>query len=342
MNEVQVIGQGDDMEVSVVVPVKNNAELLSKLLESLLNQTLKPHEIIVVDDGSTDGSPQVAKRYGVKVLFTGGGKGPNFARSLGVKSANGDVIAFTDSDCLPSEDWIESLVKDFQSMSNVDIVAGTTIAANPDEFLARFLDNSFLTPTPKYKKYMTLRRDFKLGVVVATCNMAVSKRVFEEIGLFDPDYKYYGSDDMDFVYRALKKGFTVLCSPRPIVKHYHRASLSKILKRYFQYGQGFALFLKKHPRSTFSISVTLTIMSLAMLLLFSMLTVLTNIALSIIILLLTLSPLLVYHSIKVLKRRKIEVIIYPLLDFALVLASSAGFLFMLFKELVMNVFVHYQ
>lgn len=325
------------MKVSVVIPVKNNAKLLSKLLESLLNQTLKPHEIIVVDDGSTDGSPQIAKRYRVKVLFTGGDRGPNYARSLGVKSTSGDIVVFTDSDCLPSEDWIELLVKDFQLASNVDIVVGTTIAANSSEFLARFLDNSFLSPTPKYKKYLTLKKDFKLGVIVATCNMAISKRVFKEIGLFDPSYRHYGSDDMDFIYRALKRGFMVLCSPKPLVKHYHRTSLSKILRRYFQYGQGFALFLKKHPRSTFSISITLAMIFVTVLSILSILILTENTTLSITLLLLMLSPLIVYHLPKVFKKRNVEAIIYPLLDFILILASTAGFLLMLSKELINKV-----
>lgn len=319
------------MRVSVIVPVKNNAKLLSKLLKTLSSQTLKPYEVIVVDDGSVDGSPQVAKAYGAIVLCTGGGKGPNFARSLGVKNAKGDIVAFTDSDCTPSRDWIKSLVEDFQRCPEASVVVGTTIAANPDAFLARFLDNSLLTPTPKYAKRLMLKNDFKPGIIVATCNMAVLRQVFEKVGLFDPAYKYYGSDDMDFVYRVLKNGFVVLCSPKPLVRHHHRASLNNILKRYFQYGQGFAIFLKRYPKSVFSISVGLAIVSLITLLSLSVITAFTNPSLSLALFLLAFSPVLIYHLLRAIRKRSPEMLAYPFLDFMLALASCAGFLFMLSK-----------
>lgn len=320
------------MKISVVIPVKNNADLLFKLIKNLLSQTLKPHEIIVVDDGSTNGSPEIAKECGAKVLFTNGSKGPNFARSLGVRNSVGDIIAFIDSDCVPSKDWIESLVKDFQEHPEVSIVAGTTVAANPDNFLARFLDCSLLTPTPKYKDYLLLKGDFNIGTIVATCNMAILKHVFEKVGLFDPEYKHYGSDDMDFVYRALRKGFIVLCSPRPLVRHYHRTTLSKVVKRYFQYGQGFAIFLKKHPRSTFSISIVLMMTLLIGLLTLSLLIAFINPTASILTLLLILLPLLIHHTHKILKEKRVEVLLYPLLDLILIIASIVGFLYMLLRK----------
>jgi len=319
------------LRVSVVVPVKDCAELLSRLLESLRRQTLQPHEVIVVDDGSTDGSPAVAERYGAKVLSTGGGRGPNFARSIGVRAASGDVIALTDSDCLPSEDWLESLIRELEENPGVGIVAGTTIAANPECFMARFLDSSLLTPTPKYGRRVVMERDFRPGIVVATCNMAVVKRVFERVGLFDPDYRYYGSDDMDFVYRALRGGFRVLCSPRPLVRHYHRTTLTRALKRYFQYGEGFAIFRAKHPESAFSRTVTPAICSLVAALALAVAAAFLCPPASAALLALVLLPFIIHHARVAVRQRRLEALAYPVLDLLVALASAAGFLYMLLK-----------
>ena len=109
------------MQISVVVPVRNGERTLPRLMASLVAQSLKPYEIIVVDDGSSDRSPDIAREYGAKLYFTGGGKGANYARNLGVKASSGDIIAFTDSDCVAHPDWLLAALLAFALLAGLGL-----------------------------------------------------------------------------------------------------------------------------------------------------------------------------------------------------------------------------
>ena len=96
--------------VSAIVPVYNGAHCLPRCLESLRKQTHPRVEIIVVDDGSTDGTPNLVQAP-VRLLATGGRKGAGAARNVGAKAATGEVLFFTDSDVVAPPDWIEKALK---------------------------------------------------------------------------------------------------------------------------------------------------------------------------------------------------------------------------------------
>ena len=85
------------MKISVIIPTYNRQNLVQRAIKSALSQTLKPHEIIVIDDGSTDDTINILKSYPIKVL-TQKNQGVSSARNLGIKNSSGDVIAFLDSD----------------------------------------------------------------------------------------------------------------------------------------------------------------------------------------------------------------------------------------------------
>jgi glycosyltransferase involved in cell wall biosynthesis len=115
-------------QVSVIVPVRNRRDLLAKLLDSLAAQTVEDHEIVVVDDGSTDGSGDEARDRAAAgapiTVLDGGGRGAVEARCLGVSVARGPVLAFTDSDCQPAADWLERGLAHIAA--GADVVQGLT------------------------------------------------------------------------------------------------------------------------------------------------------------------------------------------------------------------------
>lgn len=101
------------MSVSVVIPVYNEEAFLGRCLESLSKQSVKPKEIIVVDNNSRDKSMEIAKKYAVKII-TESKQGIIFARDAGFNSASGDYIARCDADSMLPPDWIERIEKDFR------------------------------------------------------------------------------------------------------------------------------------------------------------------------------------------------------------------------------------
>ena len=101
--------------ISVIIPAYNAERTLPFTLRALQNQTLPRdlYEVIVVDDASTDGTAAVAHEFGVRYRMQNK-EGPAAARNLGVRAARGDIILFTDADCIPAENWIEKMVKPFE------------------------------------------------------------------------------------------------------------------------------------------------------------------------------------------------------------------------------------
>jgi len=116
-------------KVSVIIPVKNRADLLRKTLDNLLRQSLPPHEIIVVDDHSTDNIRQVIFDYITEGIFLNNqGNGPGAARNLGLSVATGDYIQFFDSDDLMATNKLELQVKALEA-SGADMAYGPYVKA---------------------------------------------------------------------------------------------------------------------------------------------------------------------------------------------------------------------
>ena len=111
------------MKVSVVVTVYNEAGTIKPLLDSLLEQSLAPREIIVVDAGSTDGTVDIIKHYSITFRDRDRGTNRSKARNAGIKAAKNEIIAVTDAGCTADKYWLERLVKPFKD-KNVQSVAG--------------------------------------------------------------------------------------------------------------------------------------------------------------------------------------------------------------------------
>lgn len=155
--------------MSVIVPVRDRRDLLRRTLDALGAQTLVDHEVIVVDDGSTDGSGEEAladARQGRAVrLLAGGGGGAVAARILGASAATAPVLAFTDSDCCPDPGWLEAGVRAIEA--GADVVQGLTRPAGP----VRLLERSVWSTVD--------------DGLFATCNVFYRRDAFEAAGGFD-------------------------------------------------------------------------------------------------------------------------------------------------------------
>ncbi len=117
----------DRLTVGVIIPTRNRAELLRGALEALSRQTRVPDEVIVVDNGSTDHTRQVAGQFSgrlpLRYLFEPT-PGAGQARNAGIRHATSDVLAFTDDDCIPDENWLHFIELSFLRDPNIGMVAG--------------------------------------------------------------------------------------------------------------------------------------------------------------------------------------------------------------------------
>ncbi|HDH07261.1 MAG TPA: glycosyltransferase [Thermoproteales archaeon] len=324
------------MKVSVIIPVKNGEKFIERLLESLLEQEVKPDEIIVVDDGSQDGTVEIVEKYPVKLLHTEGNRGANRGRNIGLSKASGDIIALIDADCIAPKDWLKNIKHELETGKYACI--GGSVLPFPeikDKFLAQYANEAFFPIMPVYQKERVINRDNVVKSRLPNSNnMAFLREAALKAGMyFDEDIRG-GAEEHGFLWRLIEKGYTVKISPKLYIYHNHRTRLRDLLKQLYNYGKGLFLFFKKYPRSPVAYPPSLVIISYyTMLVFFAFLAVFgyTFPLFSFLVLTipLPLSLLMAYYAWR--KLPLIKCIAYPFLDMLTKLVYSIGFLVAAFK-----------
>lgn len=177
---------------SVIIPAFNAASTLGKALTSLAAQTVAPLEVIVVDDGSTDETASIAIRGGAKVLPNPGRKGAGAARNAGAAAARGEILVFTDADCILPPTWIARIAETLQDQAIGAVGGGYAWAEDPG-FIESF---AFL-------ELQRRRAHFPEFVQTAvTNNFAVRREVFERAGGFPECFAGATNEDVVLTWRV--------------------------------------------------------------------------------------------------------------------------------------------
>ena len=210
--------------VSVIIPVYNDAERLSLCLKALEQQTYTSYEVIVVDNGSRDDSAETVCRSFENVTFTTQLKqGSYAARNKGLSFAEGEIIAFTDSDCIPEPTWLERGVERFLVTENCGLVAGRVciFPKDPNQPTTAELYEMFLAfPQERY---------IKSDNYGATANVFTSRAVLNKVGLFNDSLQSGG--DMEWGNRVASEGFTLIYAENACIHHPARRTLAELRKK---------------------------------------------------------------------------------------------------------------
>lgn len=226
-------------KVSVVVAAYNAAKTLGLCLDSLKSLNYPDYEVIVVDDGSTDATGEIAARYpNIRYLRHPRNLGLSAARNTGIEAAKGEVVAFTDADCRADEDWLHYLVRTLVEGGYAG-VGGHNFLPPDDSAVAAVVQASPGVPTH------VMLTD-RIAEHIPGCNMAFWKWALLEVGCFDPTFQKAG-DDVDICWRLQEHGFKLGFSPGAFVWHYRRSTVSAYLKQQCGYGEAEALLAHKHP-----------------------------------------------------------------------------------------------
>jgi glycosyltransferase involved in cell wall biosynthesis len=228
--------------ISVIVPVKNTAKTITDLLDSLmsLDYNSEKLEIVVVDGNSTDGTRKIVEEYPVK-LVDEEGKGLNAARNTGIKWSKGEIVAYTDGDCIVPPNWVKSIAKNFNSPM-VGFVGGNVEGYDKRDFLSVYMDETFFSVKPSFKWRQVSSR-LNLRQFPAGCNMAFRRNALAKIDYFDERIEY-GFDDLVPVEEVGEKGFRIVLDPEVYVYHQHRTRLDDMLYQHFKYGRGGAKLMR--------------------------------------------------------------------------------------------------
>lgn len=225
--------------VSVIVPAYNAAATLPQCLAALAAQSYPrdAYEIIVVDDGSTDHTADIARAAGVHVI-TQPNAGPAAARNRGAAAASGEILLFTDSDCAPTPDWAAALIAPFHD---------PRVAGAKGAYLTR---QRGIVPRFTQLEYQD-RYDRMAGVetidFVDTYSAAYRREVFLANRGFDTIFPTASVEDQEFSFRLAEKGYRLVFVPDACVHHRHNATLRAYVRRKFLIGYWKALLARWHP-----------------------------------------------------------------------------------------------
>jgi len=326
--------------VTVVVPVRNRELTIQPLLDSLqkLDYDTNKVEVIVVDGNSTDKTQEIVKKYPVKLVVEKR-KGLNLARNTGIKCAKGEIVAFTDSDCVVPPNWITEIVENFKD-PQISCVGGSAKALDND-FISQYADNSIVRLMPFFTKREELKKVKPFFRHPAGCNMAFRRKVAEEVGYFD-EHIQYGFDEVEFADRICRAGYKMVLDPDVLVWHKHRSTFREFLKQNFQYGKGSGLVLKNNKlKDAVSKWSFLGLMGfISWLLIVGSLTFLTFTSSSSIFFWLLFGftglPLLILATVyayRALQNKKLtRVVIYPFIDLFRTLSFCLGQVYQVFKK----------
>ena len=212
--------------VSVIIPVYNDPEHLKICLNALENQTYpkSSYEVIVVDNGSDESIEGIVNQFGQAVATYESRIGSYAARNKGISLAKGDIIAFTDADCIPASDWIEKGVANLLSVPNCGLVAGKV-----ELFFKNEKQPNAVELFESIGWWASQKESLEHHRYGATANLFTFKSVLDVAGCFDDTLKSHG--DIEWGQRIFALGYKQIYADDTSVSHPCRTSLAKFSKK---------------------------------------------------------------------------------------------------------------
>lgn len=220
--------------ISIVIPVYNCLQTIGRCLESLFSLNHSSYEVIIVDDGSTDGTPEVCESYpGTRVIRLDRG-GPSHARNVGIAAARGEFVAFTDGDCIVDSEWLNELEKGFVT-SEVAGVGGDQQSPDDDTSIGKTIQG-FFKSIGFMTQYIKTGANLRETEHNPSCNSAYRRSVLLEVGGFDP--ALFPGEDVKLDLHIRRKGYRLMFNPAAKVAHYRAQTYGRFAKMMRRYGAG--------------------------------------------------------------------------------------------------------
>ena len=232
-------------EVSLYIPCFNAAETIHLCLEAVFKQKYPLKGVLVVDDGSTDETVDIAAKYPVKIIRHKKNHGLAIARNTAIKNIKTGFIASLDADCLPDSDWLKNLMKRFSSAKIVGI-GGKLL----ETYASSVFDLWRSVHMKQYWEDKNIMPPFLFG-----SNTIFRKKALMNIGLYNENYKN-NYEDVDICARFKKAGYTLIYEPKAIVHHLKNDNICSILDTYWRWNLGYyqkKRYYSNQKRFTFKI-----------------------------------------------------------------------------------------
>ena len=243
--------------ISIIIPTFNGAPRIGRCLDALLAQAGgRDIEIIVVNDGSTDNTVDVVKRYPGVHCISQLNAGPAAARNRGAAEARGSLVLLTDDDCVPLPGWIDAMVEPFR---DPEVVAAKGIYRTRQKALvARFVQI-------EYEDRYRLMGNLETIDFVDTYSAAFRRDRFLEMSGYDTSFPVACAEDVELSYRMSARGWKMKFVPQAIVYHTHPDTLASYLKKKYKFAFWRVLAVRKNPSKAIKDSHTPQLMKFQLL-----------------------------------------------------------------------------
>lgn len=230
--------------VSVVIPTFGRPEKLAETLAALDHQECESFEVVVVDDGSPQPVTRAAlpdpQRFTLQILRQEN-QGPAAARNFAAKETKGEILLFTDDDCVPCPGWVSALSQEIESHPEA-LVGSLTFNGLPGN---KWSSASQLIFDLVYEHF---NKDPTNAYFLASNNMACRRDLFLRLGGFDTEFPQAGAEDRDFCDRWRTTGRPIRLLPKKLVEHRHTQTFGSFLNLHYRYGRGAYLYQAKRKQ----------------------------------------------------------------------------------------------
>ncbi len=215
-----------NLQISLVIPMKNESDSLRQLIESIERQTFQPDEIVLVDGGSTDGTVKLAEQFAAKnpkiILIKVTEASPGKGRNIGIESAQNEWIALTDAGIELENDWLEKLVEAAENSPEADLVYGN-YSPNISSSFVKCAAIAYVPP----KRENNIRGKF-------IASSMLKKNVWKKVGGF-PDFR--AAEDLMFMEAAEKQGYKSAFAPQANVHWQLQPNLKTTFQKFALYSK---------------------------------------------------------------------------------------------------------
>ena len=218
--------------MSAIIPARNSERTIGECIQALQRSSTPPHEIVVVNDGSSDATSEIARRSGATTIDLPSRHDANHCRNLGATNVSGDILLFVDSDVVIQREAVQNALESLRD-GQFDAVVGLYTAKHRHPNIASQYKNLWI----RYS-YLKSRRsiDWIFGAIAA-----IRKDAFGRASGFDRTlFMHHGGEDLELGKRMTHARPTIILNPLVEAEHLKQHSLRSLLKNDFKRSQGFA------------------------------------------------------------------------------------------------------
>ena len=231
--------------ISVVMPVYNEEKNIVDTLNALFNNTVLPDEVIVADGGSSDNTVALIKNKFPQVLVVDNPKrNAASGRNVGIKHAKGDIIAFTDGDCIVQNDWIEKISEAFAKY-DIDGLGGKVEIATPINHIEEYWGNLAWKLIMSFGDEPYIVDQCKLNDAFVTANCAYKRKLLVKLKGFS-NWFANNAEDVDLCWRAIKYGAKLMYIPDVCIYAHNVTTVKGVAKKSFRNGYSSSKLQKRY------------------------------------------------------------------------------------------------